>query len=55
MPVVRKVKMKKSEIKRDRFLESAADILEDVKENWRKYFIIVTVSVLVLLLAVYVV
>jgi len=55
MPIVRKVKMKKSEIKRDRFLDGSAEILEDIKENWRKYFIIITVSVLVLLLAVYVV
>lgn len=55
MPVVKKVKIKKSEIKKDRFVEAAAETFEDIKENWRKYFIVATVSILVLLLAVYVV
>ncbi|MDD3804254.1 MAG: tetratricopeptide repeat protein [bacterium] len=52
MPVKR-VKIKKSEIKRDKFVDQLSLIVEDAKVNWRKYFIILSVVVLVILGAVF--
>ncbi|MGE3063576.1 MAG: tol-pal system YbgF family protein [bacterium] len=51
MPVKR-VKIKKSEIKRDKFVDRMSLVAQDVKTNWRKYFIILSVVVLVIMGAV---
>jgi len=52
MPVKR-VKVKKAEIKRDKFVDQMSAFAGDVKTNWRKYFIILSIAILVVLASVY--
>jgi len=52
MPVKR-LKVKRSEIKRDKFIDLTTQLLRDAKLNWRKYFIILSVIVLVIVGSVY--
>ncbi len=49
MPKIKKVKMKKSEIKKDKFVDTTFQIIDDMKDNWRKYFIILSVLVLIVI------
>jgi tetratricopeptide (TPR) repeat protein len=52
MPVKR-VKIKRSQIKKDKFIDLTTVIASDVKTNWRKYFIILSVIILLIVGSVY--
>lgn len=54
MPVKR-VKIKRAEIKRDKFIDLTTQLMGDVKTNWRKYFIILSIVVLAIVGSVYLV
>ncbi len=49
MPKIKKVKMKKSEIKKDRFAEFVMGLFAEFTENWQKYVIILVVLVLIIM------
>lgn len=49
MPKIKKVKMKRSEIKKDKFVDTTFQVVDDIKDNWKKYFIIVSVLVLIII------
>ena len=49
MPIIKKVKMNKREIKRDRILEFVYSIFDDIKHNWQKYTIILTALIVIIL------
>lgn len=52
MAIVKKVKVKRSELKKDKFVESMQELIKWSKDNWRYLFIGVSAIILVIIVAV---
>ncbi|HAF06939.1 MAG: tetratricopeptide repeat protein [bacterium] len=52
MAIVKKVKVKRSELKKDKFVETMEDLIEWSKDNWRYLFIGVSAIILAIIISV---